>query len=153
PLPSLAAAAALLFAGAALYGGLDLVFDLHTPSARAAIKVSPSRASEFERPASPVPVIYVGAFQAEGGSGAASALANQIPGELRGALARSDELKIISGAAPTEATGTGAQGDQPSRYELSASVETDGSGAISVALRLADVADRRIAFARTFQQS
>ena len=145
-----AAALALFLAGAAIYWAFDVWFDLNAPSARAAGQVSQSRASGLVRPSSPFPVVYVGAFQGEDGAGV---LANQLRNKLRDALARFDELTIVGALAPVDVRRAGAQNDQPGRYELSGSVETDSAGTISVALLLSDLADGRIAFARTFQQS
>ena len=148
----LAAALALLLAGGAIYAGLGFWFDLNAGGPRAAIPVSQSRASELVRSSSPFPVVYVGAFQAESAtSAAAGVLTKQIRTKLRDALARFDDLTIISGLAPADVRHTPAQGDQPSRYQLSGTVDTDAAGAISVSLLLSDVTDGRIAFARTFQ--
>jgi tetratricopeptide (TPR) repeat protein len=148
-----AAAAALLLAGGAIYGGLDFWFDFNTPGPHPAIPVSQSRASELTRPPSAFPVIYVGAFQAVSDSEAARAAAKQLRTKLRDALARFDELTIVSGAPPeTERRAALATDGRSGRYDLTASVEAAGSGAINLAIRLSDIADDRVVFARTSHQ-
>jgi tetratricopeptide (TPR) repeat protein len=147
----LAAAAALLLAGAAIYAGLDFCFGSNSAGPHLALEVSSLRAGGLARPKSPFPMVYIGRFEAEGGGDAARAVAGQLRSKLRDALARFDELTIMRGAPPAEAHAIATASDEPSRYELSASVDTDGTGTISVALLLSDVADGRIAFARTFQ--
>ncbi|HMK79114.1 MAG TPA: hypothetical protein VK438_05665 [Xanthobacteraceae bacterium] len=146
-----AAAAALLLAGAAIYAGLEFWLDFGSPGPHASIQTSPPRANEPARPQSPFPMVYVGRFEAENGGEAARAVANQLRGKLRDALARFDELTIVSGAPPAEARGAGMPDERSSRYELSAGIETDAAGGTRVALLLSDLADGRIAFARTFQ--
>ena len=150
----LAFGAALMLAGAAVYAAfnfwLDFWFDFNPQTAPA---ITQSRASgSAARPVSVYPVVYVDAFQAPGESGATQAVADRLRAKLRDALARFDELAIIgSPSAEGERRGAFPADGLPGRYALTASVEAVGEGAVGVAVRLTDVADGRIAFARTFQ--
>ena len=91
-------------------------------------------------------MIYVGTFQSAGD--ASTVQADRLRGKLRDALARFDEIAVISGPPP--ATSAWAPHAPASRYALTASMETNNTGRMSVAVRLADLSDDRIAFARTF---
>jgi tetratricopeptide (TPR) repeat protein len=149
----LAFGAALMLAGAAVYAGLnfwfDFWFDFNPQIAPAIVQ---SRASGFARPLSVYPVVYVGAFQALGDGGATQPVADRLRAKLRDALARFDELAIIGGPnVEVERRGAFPADGLPGRYALTASVEAVGEGAVTVAVRLTDVADGRIAFARSFQ--
>jgi len=143
----LAAAAALMLAGGAIYAVLDFRYDFNTPSPHSALEVSQSRAGELARPPSAFPVIYVGAFQAVSGGEDTRAAANQLRSKLRDALARFDEVTIVGGAPP-ESERRAALGvdDRSGRYDLTATVEaTDGT--LSFAVRVSDITDNRIVFA------
>lgn len=144
----IAACLALVALGGSIYGGLDLWFDFNTPNPNTALASAAPRAAEPARPGTVYPVIYVGAFQPAGDAGAAQA--DRLRGKLRDALARFDEIAVISGAPPAERQ-RAATDAQASHYALTASVETSKAGRFSVAVRLADVPDGRIAFARTFE--
>jgi tetratricopeptide (TPR) repeat protein len=148
--PRIAACLALVALGGGIYGGLDLVFDFNTPNPNTALAIAQSRASEqAARSTAPYPVIYVGAFQPAGDAGAAQA--DRLRGKVRDALARFDEIAVISGApSAADRQRAGVIDGQASHYALTASVETSKNGQLGVALRLADLSDGRIAFARTF---
>ena len=152
-LRAFASAASLVIAGAAIYAGLDFWFDFNTPKPQSPPQVAQVRAAESgARHVSAYPVIYVGAFQAVGDAGGTQAVAEQLRAKLRDALARFDELAIVSGAPPEGDRRTIAGDGRPGRYALTGSVEAGGAGLIRVSVSLSDVADDRIAFARTFQQ-
>jgi tetratricopeptide (TPR) repeat protein len=148
-LPRFATAAALVLTGGAIYAGLDFWFDFNTP--RPAIEVTQLRASELARPPSAFPVIYVGAFQTV--SSAESVIANQLRSKLRDALARFDELTIVSSAPPeSERRAALVTEGRSGRYDLTATVEAAGSDTIGFAIRLSDISDDRVIFARTFHK-
>ena len=148
----IAAGVALVALGGSIYGGLDLWFDFNTPNPNTALASAQSRAGEAARPATIYPIIYIGAFQPAGDAGAAQA--DRLRSKVRDALARFDEIAIISGPPPAdERQRAGAADTQASRYALTASVETSTAGRISVTVRLADVSDGRIAFARIFERA
>ena len=147
----LAACIALIALGGSIYGGLDLWFDFNTPNPYIALASVQPRAAEPARAETVYPVIYVGAFQPAGAAGVPQA--ERLRGKLRDALARFDEIAVISGPPPADERQRAAAADaQASRYALTASVETSKAGRFSVAVRLADVSDGRIAFARTFER-
>ena len=148
----IAACVALVALGGSIYGGLDLWFDFNTPNPHIALASAQLRAAEPARPGTVYPVIYVGAFQPAGAAGAAQA--ERLRGKVRDALARFDEIAVISGPPPADERQRAAAADaQASRYALTASVETSKAGRFSVAVRLADVSDGRIAFARIFEHA
>jgi len=148
--PRIAASLALVALGGGIYGGLDLWFDFKTPNPNTALVTAQTRASEqTARSTAAYPVIYVGTFQPAGDAGAAQA--DRLRGKVRDALARFDEIAVISGPPPAaDRRRAGVTDTQASHYALTASVETSKTGLISVALLLADLSDGRIAFARTF---
>ena len=146
--PRIAAGLALVALGGSVYGALDLWFDFNTPGPNITLATSQSRATEPPaRPVTHYPVIYVGMFQPAGD--ASTVQADRLRGKLRDALARFDEIAVISGPPPDERERAGAD-TAASRYVLTASMETSNTGRMSVAVRLADLSDGRIAFARTF---
>jgi tetratricopeptide (TPR) repeat protein len=150
-IPRFARAAALVLTGAAIYAALDFCFDFNTP--RPAMEVTQSRASELARPPSAFPVIYVGAFQALSDADGTRVAANRLRSKLRDALARFDELTIVSSAPPeSERRAVLATDSRSGRYDLTATVEAAGPETIGVSIRLSDISDDRIVFARTFQQ-
>jgi len=144
------ASLALVALGGGIYGGLDLWFDFKTPNPNTALVTAQTRASEqTARSTAAYPVIYVGTFQPAGDAGAAQA--DRLRGKVRDALARFDEIAVISGApSAADRQRAGVPDGQASHYALTASVETSKNGQLGVALRLADLSDGRIAFARTF---
>jgi tetratricopeptide (TPR) repeat protein len=148
-----AAGAACIATGAAAYAGLDFWLDFNTPKPQAAFFVAQPRAGEAAtRAPSAYPVVYIGAFQGE--ATAAQPTADRLRDKLRDALARFDEIAIVSGAPPADERNRAHAADgRPSHYDLTASVEAGGTGAISISIRLSDLADGRIAFARTFLQA
>jgi len=98
------------------------------------------------------PAVFVGTFQASGDANAQVA-ADSLRAKLRDALARFDELNVMSGPPPADdRTRSAANSATASQYTLTASVET-GSAGLSVTVRLTDIADSQIVFARTFERT
>ena len=121
-----AACLALVALGGSIYGGLDLWFDFNTPNPQTALAIAQSRAAgSAARPATAYPVIYVGAFQPAGDVGAAQA--DRLRGKVRDALARFDEIAVISGPPPPEERQRASVDTQASHYALTASLETGGT--------------------------
>jgi tetratricopeptide (TPR) repeat protein len=146
-----AACLALVALGGSIYGGLDLWFDFNTPNPQTALAIAQSRAAgSAARPTTAYPVVYVGTFQQAGDADAAQA--DRLRGKMRDALARFDEIAVISGPPPPEDRQRASGDSQASHYALTASVETGRTGLVSVAVRLADTSDGRIAFARIFER-
>lgn len=144
--------AALVLFGACLYGGLDHLIGLGpNPQPVPLFLASPSRAATGWRAAPTYPVVFVGAFQ-PGGKDGANKPVDTLRGKLRDALARFDEIDVIS-TAPGDARGpSGAESAAaPSQYALTASVESEEAGMASLWVRLTDVIDGRIAYAHTFR--
>ena len=149
------ASAALFLLGAGGYASLDFWFDFNTPGPRSVSLASTAQAgATSESPAVLVafPAVFVGPFAATGDA-AIQAAADSLRIKLRDALARFDELNVISGAPP-EASRTRSAADSvtASRYSLTGTVEAGDTG-FGATIRLTDIADGRIAFARTFQQT
>lgn len=144
---------ALILAGALGYAVLDVFFDFtpNPPVLASAGTVPSPPPVDMSRESTAFPVVFVGAFVASGDANAQVA-ADSLRAKLRDALARFDELNVMSGAAPDEARARGAAASSSSYYGLTASVETGAAG-LSVTIRLTDVADNRIAFARTFERT
>jgi TolB-like protein len=149
-----AAAIALVLLGAGSYAGLDFWFDF-TPSTQ---PIGPAGAAQS--PAAPepprtlvaFPAVFVGTFQASGDANAQVA-ADSLRAKLRDALARFDELNVMSGVPPQgDRTRGAANSATASQYTLTASVET-GSAGLGVTVRLTDIADSQIVFARTFERT
>lgn len=147
----IAAGLALVALGGSVYGGLDLVFDFNTPNPNVVTGSVQARAGEAARTETIYPVIYVDAFQPAGDAGIAQA--ERLRGKVRDALARFDEIAVISGSPPAVDRQRAATDAQASRYALTASVEGGKAGRIGMSVRLADVSDGRIAFARTFERA
>lgn len=146
---SLAAGAALVALGAGAYGGLDVWFDFNTPNPHPApLLVMQSRAATGWRAPS-YPVVFIGAFQSVGRNGASKPPTDTLRGKLRDALARFDEVQVVSGAPPADAPTLDPE--SVSRYALTASLESDDAGVASLRVRLTDVADGQVAYAHTFR--
>src|SRR5260370_23873200 len=140
--------------GAGSHAGLDFWFDF-TPSTQ---PIGPAGA--VQSPAAPEPLrtliafptVFVGTFQASGEANAQVA-ADSLRAKLRDALARFDELNVMSGAPPRDDRTRGAANSATaSQYTLTASVES-GSAGLNVTVRLTDIADSRIVFARIFERT
>lgn len=148
--PRIAACLALVALGGSIYAGLDFWFDFNTPNPNVALATAQPRAGELSaRTQTAYPVIYVGAFQPAGDAGTPQA--DRLRAKLRDALARFDEIAVVSGRPPASERRAAQPNDgRPGRYELTATLERGELGASAIAIRLLDTADDRIAFARTF---
>jgi TolB-like protein len=149
-----AAGLALVLLGAGSYAGLDFWFDF-TPNTLPIVAAGAAQSSvapESPRTLIVFPTVFVGTFQATGDANAQVA-ADSLRAKLRDALARFDELNVMSEAPPEDdRTRAAANAAMASQYILTASVETGNAG-LSVTVRLTDIADRRIVFARTFERT
>jgi len=145
---------ALVLIGACGYAGLGFFFDLNEPppppiAMASAAPSSPPFTSLGESAA--YPVVFVGSFAAIGEANAE--VANALRAKLRDALARFDDINVINGAAADDERMRVAAGPAtPSHYGLTASLERHDDR-LSVSVRLTDVSNGRVAFARTFQQT
>ena len=144
----------MILIGAAGYAALDFLFDF-TPNPQA---IALAGAAQSPAPLAPsremaaFPVVFVGPFAASGDA-ATQAVADSLRIKLRDALARFDELNVISGAPPEAARAPSAADPlTASRYSLTGTVEA-GDTSFGVTIRLTDIVDGRIAFARMFQQA
>jgi tetratricopeptide (TPR) repeat protein len=144
-----AAAVAFVLLGAAIHAGADLWLDVGTPSpeAAAAALAAPVRTPAPSRAAPAYPVVFVGRSSRE----ADAPLADALRGKLRDALARFDEIEVVV-APPPDIHRSSGNDVLPGRYGLSASVEAEADGKISVGVRLTDAADGRVAYAHTFRR-
>jgi tetratricopeptide (TPR) repeat protein len=136
----------LLLLGAGIYAALDFVFDF-TPGPRPVplFLATQSRAAAALR-ASATPAVFVGPFYATARSGTKPET-DALRGKLRDALARFDELQVIAGA-PGDARGAfDPQG--PSRYVLTATVESEAADEAHLRLRLTET-DGQVVYAHTF---
>src|SRR2546423_458775 len=98
------------------------------------------------------PVVFVGPFQANRRGGPSQMVADMLrakaarrAGALRRNLGHERSAAGACAVAPR-------CGDLESRYGLTANVEISDPRALSVNVRLTDLADGRIAFVRTYQQ-
>lgn len=138
-----AAAVALVLFGAGLYGGLDLWFDFNTPNPQpvaSALSAQTRSAPDNPRAGPGYPVVFVGAFQTSGNSARAQS-ADKLRAKLRDALARFDEI-YVRAEAPR----------QGEFYQLTASIEYDAAGMVSLNVRLTDTRDESLAYSQTFSR-
>jgi tetratricopeptide (TPR) repeat protein len=152
----MAAALALVLLGAGIYAALDFRFDFNTPSPQpvSLFAAAQPRAEPIGVRAMPAyPVVFVGPFQSVDRNGAAASPADALRGKLRDALARFDEIEVVSAPLAGEARdrtfdpeGAPATG----HYRLTASVESGDAGVIGLGIRLTDALDGRVAYARSF---
>jgi tetratricopeptide (TPR) repeat protein len=149
-----ATGAAMILIGAGGYAILDFFFDF-TPNPQAIASpgmVQSPAPVELSRESTAFPVVFVGPFAASGDANAQAA-ADSLRAKLRDALARFDEINVISGAPPAaRAHPPAADATMASQYTLTASVESRDA-ALDITVRLTDIADSRIAFARMFQRA
>jgi len=141
---------ALVLFGGAVYAMLDFVFDFNTPNPQPVplFLATQSRAAPAYR-APATPVVFVGTFFSNGTNGPAKGEVDALRGKLRDALARFDELQVISGMPPTDVRAA-SDPESAGQYVLTASLETEDSGATSLRVRLTDKADGQVAYAHTF---
>jgi tetratricopeptide (TPR) repeat protein len=148
--PRAAAGVAFVLLGAGAYAALDFWFDFNTPNPQpiALFAATQSRGAPAAARALPAyPVVFVGSFQSSGSSGAIKPQTEALRGKLHDALARFDEIQVVSTPASGEVAAA------PGHYGLSASVESDEAGAISLSVRLTDALDGRVAYAHTFRRT
>ena len=150
-----AAGLVLMALGAAGYAGLDSLFDLRATNGQQVMLAgaAPSRTPpDAPRVPTIFPVIYVGPFQGIGTPNA-PAIADLLRAKLRDALARFDEIHVIGDPPPEDGRALKPPGDAASsgQYHLTASVEASEIG-FSFNVRLTDIADGRVAYARSYRQ-
>jgi TolB-like protein len=139
--------AALVLIGAAIYAGFDFWFDFNTPNPQTTYGVPPARAQTDAARRNAFPVVLVGPVEAIGPHASATPLAATLGAKLRDALARFDEIQVVterpaSPGEPGRAT--------PPGYRLSASLEAYEDGTFSLTVRLIDSGDASVAYARVF---
>jgi tetratricopeptide (TPR) repeat protein len=141
---------ALVLFGGAIYALLDFVFDFNTPNPQPVplFLATQSRAAPgYRTPATPI--VFVGTFFSNGKNGPAKGEVDALRGKLRDALARFDELHVISGMPPADAR-AGSDPENAGQYTLTASLETEDAGNASLRVRVTDTADGQVAYAHTF---
>lgn len=145
--------AVMILIGAAGYATLDFFFDItpNPPAIASPGTVQSPAPVELSGESTAFPVVFIGPFAASGDATARVA-ADSLRAKLRDALARFDGINVTSGSAPNVAPTRVADPAAPSYYGLTASVETGPAG-LSVTVRLTDIADNLIAFARTFERT
>jgi TolB-like protein len=149
-----AASAALFLLGVGVYAVLDFWFAFNTPGPQPVLLAGAAEAgAASEAPGALIafPAVFVGPFAATGDA-AVQATADSLRVKLRDALARFDELNVISGTPPEASRARPVAEAAASRYSLTGTVEAGDAG-FGATIRLTDIADGRIAFARTFQQT
>jgi tetratricopeptide (TPR) repeat protein len=141
---------ALVLFGGAIYAMLDFAFDFNTPNPQPVplFLATQSRAAPGYR-APATPVVFVGTFFSNGTNGPAKPEVNTLRGKLRDALARFDELQVISGMPPAD-TRAASDPENAGQYVLTASLETEDAGSTSLRVRVTDTADGQVAYAHTF---
>lgn len=139
---SLSAGLALVALGAGTYAALDFWFDFNTPRPHELLLLPAHLLSSPSPPRGSVyPLVYVGAFQAAGKSGAVRPPSDELRDKLRDALARFDAIQVLADAPQAS-----------SYYQLSASAEYDNDGLNVLTARLIDTADGSIAYSKTFSR-
>jgi len=141
---SLGAGAMLVGLGAGAYGGLDYWFDFNTPTPQ---PIALSTLAQVRAPTTPV--IFIGTFRSGKNSSTVAPETDRLRGKLRDALARFDEVQVVFGPPAGDARGV-SDGQSVSRYALTATVESEETGAIR--LRLTDIDDGQVAYAHTFSR-
>lgn len=144
------AAAALVLLGASIYAGLDFWFDFNTPNPAKTVALTlaaPVNAAPAIRPPS-YPVVAVGAFEATGNDVSKSA-ADVLRARLRDALARFDEIQVVSPPLTETGASVSVSENAAVRYGLTANLEAQ-DGTIMLNVRLTDAADGRVVYAHTF---
>jgi TolB-like protein len=153
-----AAGIAFVLLGAGAYAALDFWFDFNTPNPQpislfsaTQLRAAPSAARVL--PA--YPVVFVGAFQSVDSNGATKPPTEALRSKLHDALARFDEIQVVSASQLGDARERAFDADDsagPGRYTLTASVESEESRVIRLNIRLIDGLDGRVAYARSFSR-
>jgi tetratricopeptide (TPR) repeat protein len=147
------AAAALAFAlmGAAVYAGLDFWFDFNTPKEILLAAHAPAAGSAWRDPPA-YPVVFVGAIQRAAGNGDLPPV-DMLRGKLRDVLARFDEIQVVAATPRFGFDARTADEKAPaSGYDLTASVQSESPGRMTISIRLTDAGNGRVVYARGFDQ-
>ena len=143
---------AFVLLGAAIYAGLDFWFDFNTPSSPSVslLLAAPLHAAPAAAVAPPAyPTVFVGAFEANG-SDVSKSTAAVLRVRLRDAIARFDEIRVVSSSLPEiREPGFGTESGT-ARYGLTASLEAQDGATILLNIRLTDVVNGRVVYAHTF---
>jgi len=147
----MAPAALVVLAGAVVAGIVPLVGRDETP-ATAAVQPKLSLRGLADQARAPVsfPIVFIGAFDA-GSDDGMRAHAETLRSKLRDALARFDDINVMSGAAPNDerTRQTAADPSTANYYALTARMTAEPGGA-NLSILLTDVADDRVVFTRVF---
>jgi len=144
---SLAAGGTLVALGAGAYGGLDYWFDFNSPNPIALI-AAPQLQGTIASRTPAAPIIFIGAFQ-WGKNSTGGPQTARLREKLRDALARFDEVQVVSGAPAGHVRGV-SDAESVSRYELTATVEPEDTGVVRIRLTAAE--DGQVAYAHTFSR-
>jgi TolB-like protein len=141
-----ASGAALVLVGAAIYAGLDFWFDFNTPTPRTMILGPQVTQADITR-RNDFPVVLVEPIEEIGLRSTAMPLAATFAAKLRDALARFDEIQVVT----PQPGPSGEPGWMPSAdYRVSASLEAYEDGTFNLTVRLIDSRDASVAYARAF---
>ena len=149
----MAAAVALVLLGGFAYGTLERLFYVRAGAEQTASASMKSGAETVRLPDN-FPVVFVAAFKPAGNGAQVQNAADAFRARLRDALARFDEIAVVSGAAPERerARAATAEPAAPNYYDLTARLEYDADGLTRASMLLTDVGDGRIAFSQTFER-
>jgi TolB-like protein len=151
----LAAGLAFVLIGAGIYAGLDFWFDFNTPNPQAFLAVHSRAAASAWRDPTAYPVVFVGPIRQVAGSGADLPPVDALRGKLRDVLARFDEIQVVAATSPAGFDPRAADPERtptPSRYDLTASVQSEPAGRITISIRLTDAGNGRVVYAHGFDQ-
>ena len=140
-----------LLLGAGIYGGLDFWFDFNTPNPQTDHSLSPRRARRAgcARLAA-YPVVFVGAFQPAAMPAPPGRCVARQAARCARALRRD---RRSSAATPPASAARRRMTTQREPLRPDRERRNRKAGLISVAVRLTDAADGRVAFARTFERT
>jgi TolB-like protein len=137
--------------GAVVYGAFDYWLESSAAKEASLFGARAGTVADAARTATAFPAVLVGPFQTARGGDDAEAIGKDLRGRLRDALARFDELAVISGTPPDSVRMRGTVDGAETAYGLTGNVEVADASRLVVDVRLTDNTNGRIIFARTFQ--